>query len=225
MARLKQCNLLTLVPMQLNQKLLIVALSALLVTASQASQINGLGAPITNAALAGGTVVDFDAAASGTFASLNFGDLTISANGPIHLGTDYAGQYNNSGKSIYDPYDDNSSFTSWRFDFASGTNAFGFNWGASDLNWTLAAYDSSNNLLDSYLIGATFGSNRGEYFGLAASGISYATLSTNGGGDYTFIDNFTYNGKGSSVPDSSATLTLLALGAVSLAGFRQRKAV
>ena len=211
--------------MKVHQKLIVVALSALLAVASHAAPISGFGAPVSDGALTGGTVVDFDSTTSGTYALLTYGDLKITANGPMHVGPDFNGLYNTTGgKSLFDPYSDNGGFTAWRFDFASGTNAFGFNWGAADAIWTLRAYDSSSVLLDSLALTATGPSNAGHYFGLAAAGISYATLTTGGGGDWVFIDRFTYNARDTGVPDSGATLAMLGLAFVSLACFRIRKA-
>lgn len=153
-----------------------------------AATISGTGSPLS--AVPGGTSEGFDATPAGTYTSLTFGNVTISSVGadPFTVGTDYNGSYNTSGgQSIYNDFD--YVPTAFRFDFASAVSAFAFNWGAADYSWTLSAFDALDNLLDALVIAPTYGSNAGEFFGIAAGGISYATL-IGPGGDYVFIDNF-----------------------------------
>lgn len=188
---------------------------------AQAALISGNGAPISHAALNGGTVIDFDDQAAADYIQLTIDDVTFSSvDSPFTIGADFNGSYNTGGgQSLFNGFD--YVPLAFRFDFATTVTAFGFNWGAADFDWTLSAYDSADNLLDSQVIAPTFGSNAQEFFGIAAAGIAYATLSTNSG-DYVFIDNFTYAGDGGvDVPvPASAPLALLML--AGLAGVRRR---
>lgn len=188
---------------------------------AQAALISGNGAPDSHAALSGGTVIDFDDQAAADYIALTIADVTFSSvDSPFTIGTDYNGQFNTGGgQSLLNGFD--YVPLAFRFDFATTVSAFGFNWGAADFNWTLAAYDSADNLLDSQVIAPTYSSNAQEFFGIAAAGIAYATLMT-GSGDYVFIDNFTYSSSGGvDVPaPASALLALFAL--AGLAGLRRQ---
>ncbi len=188
---------------------------------AQAALISGNGAPNSHAALSGGTVIDFDDQAAADYINLTIADVTFSSvDAPFTIGADFNGQFNTGGgQSLFNGFD--YVPLAFRFDFATAVTAFGFNWGAADFNWTLAAYDSDDNLLDSQVLAPTFASNNQEYFGIAAAGIAYATLMT-GSGDYVFIDNFTYSsGGGVDVPaPASALLALFAL--AGLAGLRRQ---
>jgi hypothetical protein len=75
--------------------------------------------------------------------------------------------------------------------------------------WNLSAYDSSNNLLDTYLLPYTDGSGTGAFVGLADDNISYATLINTSSYDWISVDNFTF------VPEP-ATICMLGFGALSL---------
>ena len=188
---------------------------------ASATTFSGYGAPSSNAYLAGGTVIDFESETLGAFTSLTIGGVTFSttANEVGYINNDYAGNYNTTGKSLVNTYAANGFFNLF-IDFSSPVNAFGFNWGAADQPWVLTAYDSSSNFLDSYVLPATYGSNAGDYFGIAAAGIKSATLQTEVPGDYVFVDNFTYSGR--QVPEPSALL-LLGSGLLGLALFRRMR--
>jgi hypothetical protein len=85
-------------------------------------------------------------------------------------------------------------------------------------------------LLDSLNIGAVYGSNAGDYFGLTGFGTaSYATLIqnydgyySNGGTDYVFVDNIRFVSGGSRVPEPSA-LALFVFAGLLMFKVRQRK--
>ncbi len=173
----------------------------------------------------------------GTWVTQSFGGFTVIAENSAYadpasfsVANDYAGQYNTRGQ--YHISNLGSEFQSLRFDFSAPTSAFGFLWGAADATWTLDAYNSSNTLLESYVVPPTFSSNAGDFFGL--SGLVDATYATliqnqdgiyaNGGVDYVFIDNFTYQAgqQQSGVPEP-LTLSLFGAGLVSAAAMRRRR--
>lgn len=204
-----------------------LALAGLLPIGAHATPISGIGAPDTNAALLGGVVVDFETTAPGDYSALGVGNVTFKGvDDTLRVASDYAGSFNTTGRLYLEngPYDSTMAY-SIRFEFTAPVDAFGFNWGAADDVWLLSAYDSSNNLLDSLLLTATGPSNSGEYFGIAASGIAYATLIDQSGdaGDYVMIDRFTYGAQGGNELPEPASMALVGLGLVGLAALRKRK--
>ena len=187
---------------------------------ASAASISGLGSPID--AISGGTVIDFETAPSGDFANITVGNITFTGVGaPLTIGSDYDGQFNNSGKSIYNGFD--LVPNQFRFDFGSTVNAFAFNFGASDSPWLLSSFDVGGNLLESITIAPVFASNSGNYFGIAANGIKYATLVEQGGGDYVFIDNFTATSANTTAVPEPFTIVGTLIGGT--AALRMRKKI
>ena len=195
---------------------------AAVATGATAAPIIGLGDPLTHPALTGGTQEGFDAVATGQYASLTLGNVTyIGVDAPFDIDTDFNGSFNTTGgKSMLNDFDLVPS--SYRFNFGTPVSAFAFNWGAADFNWTLRAFDAGNNLLESLAVTPTFGSNAGEYFGIATPGIAYATLTLNPGEslDYVFIDRFTIS-DAAAVPEP-LTLALFGAGLAGIAAHRRR---
>ena len=203
----------------------LAGVAALFCSVATATPISGFGLPTSSPYLTGGVVQTFDSTPFGTYGSLTLGNVTYSANSGFQLDGAYINFFNNYGvASIYNgPYgasENNSDL--WRFNFGTTVSAFAFNWGASDFTWTLKAYSAGNSLLGSLVISPTYGSNAGEYFGVAAAGIQYATLSTTGPGDWTFVDNFTTPGGQTQVPDSGSTLVLLGTALLAVGGLRRK---
>mgnify|MGYP001605532509 FL=1 len=192
--------------------LIAVGFAVGFISSIQASQIISSADP----SLVGGTVIDFESQAAGSYTTLAIGDVTFSTGEALYISNAYSGNYNTTGQSLQNPYGTNS-FGTLNINFASSVNAFGFNWGASDTQWTLFAYDSSNTLLESFALPITYGSNAGEFYGLAVTGIASATL-IGASGDYIFVDNFTY----SQVPEPS-TLLLLGSGLIGLGYFGRKR--
>jgi hypothetical protein len=166
------------------------------------SGVSGSNAPNIGS---GTTVIDFESQANASFSSLTLNSVTFEGvNGNLRTSNDYAGDYNCMGVRCLDnnTSGDALSFAkSIRFNFATPTEGFAFNFGASDSIWVLRAYNSANQLLGSVNIPAIRTSNAGDYLGLrfANSNISYATLidsdlcnSQCSWGDWIFIDNFVF---------------------------------
>lgn len=187
---------------------------------AMAALISGYGMPLSDPALTGGTVIDFESQALGIYTALTIGDVTFTANNNhLQIDNTYQG-YNQTGIYLDNGTYGNNGFGILTISFASAVNAFGFNWGMAEpfAQWTLNAYDSLNNLIDTQILPSTGASNAQEFYGISAIGISSAILSWTGDYDWVGIDNFTYT---SSVPEPS-TLLLLGSGLLGL-GFFARK--
>ena len=184
-----------------------------------ASHITSSGDP----ALTGATVIDFESQTLGTYSSLAIGNVTFSANNNhLQIDNTYSGSYGMSGKYLDNGTYSNEGFSSMTMTFAGGTSAFGFIWGAAEesSSWVLNAYNASNVLLDTYGIPST-SSGPGAFVGIAANGISYATLGWTGAYDWVMIDQFSYVAGSSQVPEPT-TMILFGLGLIGLAGLRKR---
>ncbi len=185
--------------------------SAYLITSSGDAAISGLG------------VIDFESQTAGTYTTLTIGNVTFTGtNGTFDITNAYNGSYNSVGQSNQNTW---TGTDAYRIDFATSVNAFGFNFGASDDEWLLNAYYSANNLLESHILPETYASNAGEYYGIASTGISYATLTQTYNHwtpvDYIFIDNFS-PGPGNAVPEPG-TMLLLGSGLLGMIGIRRKK--
>lgn len=183
---------------------------------ASADTLSGLGNPNTNPSLAGGTVINFDSGPTGLFNAITFGNTTFTGIGaPVNIGPDFNGSFNTRGvNSMFNGFDFVPA--SFRFDFANPVSAFGFNWGAADNTWVMNAYNSAGVLLETFAVPGTFSSNAGEYFGIAADGIKYATITDQKNkfaeGDYVFIDNFTSVEGGGPEFDVGSAFMMLPMG-------------
>ncbi len=182
--------------------------------AAEAAPITGTGNILNDAALAGATVVDFNSAAASEVAILSQGDLTVTGlDGTFTVTSQFSGNFNMSGTHLQNGFDGVPS--SWRFDFTSTVSAFAFNFGAADVVWTLRAFDANNIEIESYAIAPIHSSNNGEYYGIQAAGIEYATLTGATNTDWVMIDNFAFVSGGTTnapnaVPAPAAVSLLLA---------------
>jgi hypothetical protein len=144
-------------------------------------------------ALSGGQTIDFESAKSGAYSSITQGNVTFStlADQVGFISSAYGGDYNTQGQSFQNTYALNG-FADLKFSFSTAINAFGFNFGASDVPWTLTAFDVTGSVLDTQVLAPTQTSNSGNFFGIKTGGslISYATLSSQSDTDYVFVDNF-----------------------------------
>jgi hypothetical protein len=77
------------------------------------------------------------------------------------------------------------------------------------------------------MVPGTFASNAGEFFGIAAAGIKFATITDQknniAAGDYVFIDRFTTTDAGIAVTPEPSTLLLLASSLTGLAAVVRRR--
>ncbi len=197
---------------------LAIAACIIVPSLSAATPILGQGLPTDNANLSAGTVIDFESTGVVNTPSLSISGVTFTGDTNIEVDSDYAGGYNTRG--TYHMTNHGSGPDLFRFDFDAPVDAFAFLWGAADVNWTLSAF-SGASLLETLTINPTRASNAGDYFGIASSGITHATMVNNGGYDYVFIDNFTYSAGATAVPEP-ASLALLGLGLAGI-GFARRK--
>ncbi len=198
--------------------------------AVQAAPITGFGDPLTDPLLVGGAQQGFDSVNDGEYAALTIGGITYTGmDGSFSVGSDYNGNYNTTGgKSVFNNFD--YMPRQFRFDFIDEVTAFAFNFGASDENWMLQAFDTTGALIDQLIIHPVLASNDGDYFGLSSGGqIAYAllTLMSNDDDredDFVFLDRFTtkLNKDGSDVP-LPAALPLLASGIAGVAAMKRRK--
>lgn len=144
-------------------------------------------------ALSGGSTIDFEQATPGSYNSITQGNVTFSTPSDEigFISSDYAGNYNTQGKSLQNTYDLNG-FSTLNISFSTAITAFGFNFGASDVPWTLTAFNAAGSVLDTQVLAPTQSSNSGNFFGIKTGGsiISSATLSAQGNNDYVFVDNF-----------------------------------
>ncbi len=173
---------------------------------------------ITDPRLLGSTLIDFESVPINSYSPLVVSTVTF---GPsVTVDTSYSNTYNNPGRSINNNAGAVQNLT---IDFSAPVSAFGFNFGASDVAWTLSAFSSTNVLLASASIGPTFGSNAGEFYGLGVGSplISHVTLTAASSGDFIFIDNFRFV----AIPEPStvALLTLGGLALVVVAAMRHRR--
>ena len=158
--------------------------------------------------------LDFDGVAPGVYSSLTQGVLTFTSDsGALHVDGDYIGQYNNFGKNSVHSCYCGDSFSELRFAFSQALEGFGFFWGASDNQWTLTAYDASNNVLETFMLPITHASNAGDFVAIYGKGITRATLS-GPRSDYVFVDNVTfgarYVGPGAAVPEPASWAFMIA---------------
>jgi hypothetical protein len=171
--------------------------------------------------LVGSTVIDFESVTPGTYSTLTLSGVTFTPDDGNLMWVDsaYAGGYNTFGQSLHNNYDP-ESFNTLTIQFSGTTSGFGFFWGASNVTWTLTAYDSLNNAIESLALPITTDSDAGDFVGLIDPGIASATLSGDGT-DYVFIDNFEFQPGGTGTPEPGGLL-LLGSGLLGLAGVARK---
>ena len=196
----------------MNKKMLKAALAGLVLSVSgfaNAGLITGVGSTLDS--IGGGSLIDFTGI-SGSYTSLTIDNVTFISNG-FSIDDNFNGNYN-----MVDRHFTDTNATEITFQFDSIITAFSFIHGASDNITSLSAYNGVN-LIESFAIGNSKGSNDFKYWGLSNSGMTSAVISFSSA-DYIFIDNFAY--KSVDVPEPS-TLAILALGIMGLASRRFKK--
>ena len=180
-----------------------------------AGTIFGYGSPID--AIPGGSVIDFTSAALGSHINTTIGDVEFTSNTAFDITDANAGSFNTTGRHIDAP-------AGWlfQFDFATPVDAFAFNFGAHDFQWTLRGYGVADNLLETLVIAGIGGGSLGEYYGLSGGGYSYARLTAADPNDYILLDNFTYRVAAIPLP-ASLPLFLSGLVGLGLAARRRKK--
>lgn len=169
--------------------------SCVFVSAASASPITSPADP----ALDGSTLVDFESETVGVYYAYQGGYTTTTGQVNFYAARLYldaspaiAGLYNTTGRV----YLTNGSPTKLlNINFPYPVTAFGFNFGASDVTWTMTAYDANNAAIETVLIPRLAGSNAGEFFGIAASEIVRVTLQQGAGmraADVIFLDNLKF---------------------------------
>ncbi len=196
---------------------------------AQAGYINGnVASGNLTTVISGGTVVDFESTALGLYpgfaaSGVQFnglgGGLRVSSQGT-------GGIYNTRDRAHLQ--NDFGVTPSFEFIFLGGpVSQFAFLFGALNVDWTMDAFDSANNLLESYTFQSTpFANNNGEYFGIVrgTADISRVLLSQDSG-DWVQFDNLTYSGTAAAVPEP-ASIAMWGLGALGLTvAARRRRAI
>ena len=169
------------------------------IDAGLAAEINDPGESTLNEA----SVVDFADVSLGSYASFTADGVTFEAiggNGVWDVVTGYSGQYGMVGAHIQNSYGNTPSL---KVVFSEEVDAFGFSWGAHNADWTLTAYDSGDNVLESRLL--PYELDFTSFYGIATSGISYFVLTDPSLLDWVLLDNLYYTGFGVSFDALPAT--------------------
>ena len=98
-------------------------------------------------------------------------------------------------------------------------------WYTANGAFSVSAYDSADNLLSTQNLANNYTTN--SYVSVSSAGMDIKRIRFSGTGNYFTIDDFTADivtgrPKGESVPDTGATLGLLAIGIATLAGLRRK---
>lgn len=174
----------------------------------------------SDTALAGATTITFSEQAFATSSSFTFGDVTFGA-----LGNNSLRIQNNPCSGVCLPntgpvlsnQTSGGSGTGFTVDFASSVSAFGFGAAAMNSALSVSAFDSSDNLIETFNFS---GSCCGFQFGgISAAGISSLLVSTS---DYIAFDNFMYVSGTAEIPEPTA-LALLALGLAGIGASRKKQ--
>jgi hypothetical protein len=186
------------------------------------------------------TVIDFESQALGSFTTRTIGNLTISGTGANGVGVVSndnvvygwaAGAFNITGQHfanavLNDEQDYDFGFSSILFTFANPVNGFAFNFGGGDNGqWTLAAYDSANNLIGDIEPLSIPSFDGGDYFGITGSGIASVRLINGGGNNFVVLDNLSFATDPSDPSVVPEPGSLMALGLLLASGtfFRSRR--
>lgn len=187
---------------------------------------------ITDEALAGATIINFQAQTPGKYESLTIDNVTIStityyAPDPTLTPMITVGNNVRDGKWVppVDQYLDNDLGTDLYFDFATTVSAFGLQIGKTDSAVSLNAWDSAGNLIETVEVPVmTTWVNPNGYFGISSLAGNISRVSLNVTADKLFVDDFAYVETPTPVP-APVTLLLMGSGLLGLAGTRRNKKI
>jgi hypothetical protein len=172
--------------------------------------------------LATAGVIDFEDQTIGAYTSLAIDGVNFVAVDNHFRVTDVIGGYFNTEGLHIDNTNLGSTVIDFKFD--AEVSAFGFNFGASNEDWRLDAFDASENLIEGFVLPQTGLSNDGDFFGIAANGISSARLTQltwdYNATDWILLDNFASTP--ASVPEPNI-MALLGIGMFFMGMIRKRK--
>jgi hypothetical protein len=147
-------------------------------------------------ALAGSTLINFDAEPTANFATTTILGVTFSTTSGTLRNAPYTegGVFGGSGQDLSTV--DLGSPYSFRIDFASPVSAFGMVWGAADYDWTVRLFNSSGvNTETLTFCGSTVGCAAGtgyeKFYGASGFDIKYVTLEASEQ-DWVKIDDFQF---------------------------------
>lgn len=174
----------------------------------------------SDAALSGAQVIDFESEALGNFDSLSVGIVNfIATPGAWTVSNSYSGRYGMTGQHLDNTRGNDNNLT---ITFNEAVDAFGFDWGAANVNWTMSAYDSQDTLLETVTLAYNTIPLYHQFYGIAHAGISRVELNNTEGSDWILMDNFHVKGGGDPIPEP-ATVLLFGAGLLGLAGISRKK--
>jgi len=205
------------------------AISLLLGAGSaHAAIISGSGQPIDDPVLAGGTVLDFEELAIGSFNSVVSGGITfrpssVSQTLQVVESPGFFGTFGDPGNQFL------RSRIGFAFDFADPVSAFAFSFGERDRPFRFRAFDDAGGLLIDSTVLET--APIPDYIGIGVDGaaIASAQIFPRLFSDSLFIDDFTFVGMVAEEPGmpsvaGPASLWLVLGGLLGLIGVARRRA-